>query len=67
MLGELCPRVLHVVSAPSGSIAEGLAGVGRGRTEPQEPDSLGLHPFSVILGKTQTIMALPHGVVTRIK
>lgn len=64
---NFAPGVLHIVSAPSGGIAEGLAGVGRGRTEPQEPDGLGLHPFSVIPGKTQIIMALPHGVVTRVK
>lgn len=28
MLGELGPRVLHTVGAPSGSVAKGLAGVG---------------------------------------
>lgn len=51
VLGELGPRVLHTVGAPSGSHAEGL----------------GLHPVSEILGRSWVTVALPPGVGTRIK
>ena len=69
MLRELRPRVLHTVGAPLGSVAKGLVSMGvvKNRASRSQKAWAYLHPLSVIMDKSLIIMAIPHGVVIRVK